>query len=90
MVGSFAIYLAFGFVTISDGSIVPSVFVGATIGLIESTVGWTISWRIEPGQPSIDRQSRSSILWVVGFVTAIGAVFGGVGGWLRLITLGAA
>jgi hypothetical protein len=90
MVGSFAIYVASGFVTTTEGSIAPSVFAGAMVGLIESTLGWAISWKIGPGRPTVDHQARSSIVWTVGLVTALGGVFGGIGGWLRLMIVGGA
>jgi hypothetical protein len=82
--GSFAIYLAVGFLSHSGGSVVPSVLAGAAIALIESTAGWAISWTIGPGRPARD-MSISGILQTVALVTALGAMLGGVGGWIRAL-----
>jgi hypothetical protein len=84
MAGSFAIYLAAGFGTASDGSLIPCVLAGGIIGLVDSTLGWAISWRIGPGRPAVKYVTVSSVLRTVAFVTVLGAVFGAIGGWLRL------
>jgi hypothetical protein len=90
MVGSFAIYLAVGLGTASDGSLIPCVLAGGIIGLVDSTLGWAISWRIGPGRPAVKHVTISSILGTVAFVTVLGAAFGAIGGWLRLTILRAA
>jgi hypothetical protein len=86
MAGSFAIYLAVGFAANAGNSIVASMVAGAAIALIESTLGWAISWKIGPGRPAGD-VSVSSILGTVAFVTGLGAVVGAIGGWLRAASL---
>ena len=85
-IGSFAVYLTVGFAANAGASIVPSMFAGAAIALIESTAGWAISWKIGPGRPA-ENMSTSRILQTVALVTILGAVFGGVGGWLRAMQL---
>lgn len=85
--GSFAIYLAVGFGTTSGGSLMPAVFAGAIVGLVESTLGWAISWRLGPGRPAVQHVALSNILRTVAFVTVLGAAFGAFGGWLRLMSL---
>jgi hypothetical protein len=90
MVGSFAIYVAVGFLTATEKSIGLSVFAGGMVGLIESTLGWAISWKIGPGRPAADHLATSRILSTVVLVTATAGVFGGFGGWLRWMLLGRA
>jgi hypothetical protein len=87
MAGSFAIYLAVGVAANTDDSIVPSMVAGALVALIESTLGWAISWKIGPGRPGMNAVSASTILGTVAFVTGLGVVFGAIGGWLRAATL---
>ena len=80
--GSFAIYMVVGYAAGAAEPVSMGILAGAVVALIESTVGWAISWKIGPGRPSVT-PSLTVILRTVAIVTALGAVFGGLGGWLR-------
>ena len=50
-------------------------------------------------RPIVERHGRlppdieefvATLVWTVGLVTALGGVFGGIGGWLRLMMVGGA
>lgn len=83
VLGSFAIYLVVGFSATCAGALMPSMLAGAMTGLVESTLGWAISWRIGPGRPAVDNVAPPNILRTVAVVTVLGAVIGTIGGWLR-------
>ena len=87
MFGSFAIYFVVGFVTATSGSVTSAAVTGAVVGLVESTVGWAISWWIGPGRPADYPVTGSRILGTVVFVMMLGALFGALGGSLRLFPL---
>jgi hypothetical protein len=82
--GSLAVYLIFGFLVAKRSSWINGMAAGAAIGLIESTLGWAISWMIGPGKPSMD-VNVFTIGLTVAFVTLSAAVVGLVGGLLSLL-----
>jgi hypothetical protein len=88
--GSFAIYFVVGFVTAASGSVVSAALTGTVVGLVEATVGWAISWWIGPGRPADYPVTGSRIVGMVVFVMMLGALFGALGGGLRLFLLQAA
>jgi hypothetical protein len=87
MLGSFAIYLVVGFVTAASGSVMSAALTGAVVGLVEATAGWAISWWIGPGRPADYPVTGSRIVGTVAFVIMLGALFGALGGGLRLFLL---
>ena len=85
--GSFAIYFVVGVVAATSGSVTSAALTGAIVGLVESTVGWAISWRIGPGRPADSPLTASRIVGTVALVMILGALFGGLGSGLRLFCL---
>ncbi len=73
---SFLVYGAAGILGARNGSIGAAALAGALVGLIDSTVGWRISWLIGPGAPPPDKRSASAIasaiVSVVAMATAVG------------------
>jgi hypothetical protein len=55
------------------------VLAGLMVGLVDSTVGWWISWRIGPGRLRPERATPHVIAWTIVRVTIMAACFGGVG-----------
>src|SRR5688572_23636113 len=83
-IGSTGIAILFGFIAARRSQWYVGVVVGAVLGLVDSTLGWAISWSIGPGRPEPD-MSSAEILFVIIFVTFETAVLGLVGGLLSLI-----
>jgi hypothetical protein len=82
--GSFAIYSVVGFVAAATESVTSAAAAGAVVGLVESTFGWAISWWIGPGRPADYPVTASRIVGTVVVVMILGALFGALGGSLRL------
>ena len=47
--------------------------------LVDSTLGWYISWVIGPGRPVVEMDS-TAIISTIFFVTLLGAILGFIGG----------
>lgn len=82
--GSLGLYLIFGFLVAKRSWWVYGAAAGAVIGLVESTLGWAISWMIGPGKPSVEVNALT-IAVTVAFVTVSAAAVGFVGGVLSLL-----
>lgn len=76
---SILIVAIFGFVAARRCGLLFAPFCGAILGLVDSTIGWSISWYIGPGEPGMEL-SFNEIAYTVTTVTAMDAVFGMVGG----------
>jgi hypothetical protein len=83
-IGSFLIYLAFGFLGARVSSWFYGSVVGAILGLADSTIGWAISWSIGPGRPEMEMNGLLIAITVL-FVMVYGAVVGLIGGALSLL-----
>lgn len=73
----FAAYVAAGYVAGLHADPLAAGVVGAVMGLVESTIGWAISWQIGPGRAgtiTVGRVVRVSIL-----LTLLAACFATVG-----------
>lgn len=83
-IGSTIICLLFGFLVARQSKWFIGGAGGAVLGLVDSTLGWALSWNIGPGRPEPEI-GTVEILMVIVFVTTEGAVLGFVGGILSLI-----
>ena len=83
-IGSSALYLIFGYLAARRSKWFFGGLVGAFLGLVDSTLGWTISWTIGPGKPDIEMNIVLLAVTVV-FVMIVAAVLGLIGGLGSLI-----
>ncbi len=81
-VGSFLIYACVGFFGAKYGSLTLATVAAALIGLIDSTLGWYISWVIGPGRIEIETTSISILIAII-FVVITASLFGFIGGLLN-------
>ena len=78
-IGSFIVYLAVtGRAAVRSG-LLAAIAVGALLGLVDSTLGWAISWAIGPGRPT-EPMTSAAIGAAILFVVALGAAWGLLGG----------
>src|SRR5437867_1019285 len=84
MVGSFLVYLLTGFfVAAISHDEHDWIHAGIVVGLVESTLGWAISWRIGPGRSPTTPVTRSRIVTTIIIVFALGGFFAFVGALLH-------
>ena len=77
--GSFLIYAGVGFAASKYNGLLFAPLAGGITSLVDSTLGWYISWVIGPGRPAMEMDSTAIISTVI-FVTLTGAVVGFIGG----------
>lgn len=77
-IGSFFIYICVGFFGAKYGDLMRAVIIAGIIGVIDSTIGWYISWIIGPGQTNIEL-TVVNIASIIIFVTITALLFGLVG-----------
>jgi hypothetical protein len=83
-VGSFLLYVIFGFLAGLNSKWFQGIVAGAVMGLAESTIGWAISWYLGPGKPSIEM----NVLLIAGtiiFVVLLASILGLIGGLVSLL-----
>jgi predicted Zn-dependent protease len=78
-IGSFIIYLALTHRAARQAGVLTAIAVGAVLGLVDSTLGWAISWAIGPGRPT-EPMSAAPIAGTILFVVGLGATWGLLGG----------
>lgn len=83
-IGSFVFYVLFGFLAGRTSGWICGLAIGAFLGLIDSTLGWAISWTIGPGKPSAVVNVLTVGVTIV-FVTIVAAVLGLIGGLISLL-----
>jgi hypothetical protein len=83
-IGSFLIYILFGFLVGRHSRWYLGAVSGAVIALAESTIGWAISWYIGPGKPPIEIDASATVIGVIALVIPFGAFLGLIGGLLSL------
>jgi hypothetical protein len=77
---SFAIYGAVSFLAAREtGRAEAGVIAGATVALVEATVGWAVSWLIGPGKPEGD-YGFGTLVVTAAVVVGTGAVIGLIAG----------
>lgn len=62
-VGSYLLYAMVGYFAAKSDGLRSAVRAGATIGLIDASVGWAVSWAIGPGRPS--NGALTPVPWLV-------------------------
>lgn len=83
-VGSFLIYAGVGLAASKYNGLMYAPLAGGIVSLIDSTLGWYISWVIGPGRPAAEMDSTAIISAVI-FVTLLGIVIGFIGGLIGRI-----
>jgi hypothetical protein len=83
-IGSFLLYLLFGYLVARRSKWFSGSVAGAFLGLIESTLGWAISWYIGPGKVSMEMNPVLIVATII-FVVGVAAVLGLIGGALSLL-----
>lgn len=82
--GSLLLYVIFGYLGARRSRWFVGAFVGMFMALVESTLGWAISWQIGPGKPTSDISSVVIGVTVV-FVIITAGILGLLGGALSLL-----
>ena len=80
MILSVVVYALVGILGSRAGSAFAGAAAAAIVGLIDSTVGWRISWLIGPGRSPSGEISVAAVLGMVVFVTALAGACGLVAG----------
>ena len=80
-IGTYIIYTFVSYKAGRQAGMAAALTTGASLGLVDSTLGWAISWAIGPGRPS-QVISTVAIAVTCVFVIGLGAVLGLVGGVL--------
>ncbi|MGH9946541.1 MAG: hypothetical protein ACRD6X_05015 [Pyrinomonadaceae bacterium] len=83
-VGSFLLYILFGFLVGRTSRWYFGTIAGAMLGLAESTVGWAISWNLGPGKLDVEMNAIFIALTIV-FVIILATIFGLIGGLCSLL-----
>lgn len=82
-IGSFFIHACAGFFICRFGNLAMSLAIGAALGLLDSTVGWYLSWIIGPGR--VEGLDTFTALTIIATVTCTGAIESLLGGLFGLI-----
>lgn len=81
VLGSTAIYVMVGYFAGNKKNVVVGSLAGAVMGLVDSTLGWYISWTVGPGKPEIDMDGTMIIATIIT-VTLLAAFIGMIGGFI--------
>lgn len=83
-IGSFLLYLVFGYWTGRTSKWFVGGLVGVFMSIVESTFGWAISWYIGPGE--LTSEINPLVVGItIAFVMIVGAILGLAGGALSLL-----
>ena len=83
-VGSFILYTVFGILVGLNSKWFLGLFAGAVMGLVEATIGWTVSWYMGPGKPTVEINTLSIAATIV-VVVLLASILGFVGGLISLL-----
>ncbi len=78
--GSLVIYSVVGYFSGKRKNAAFGFLAGALMGLVDSTLGWYISWIIGPGKSEIEMDA-TMIIGTIAIVTILAALFGLIGGF---------
>jgi hypothetical protein len=84
IIGSFLIYGTVGLAAAKYNGLIFAPLAAGIISLIDSTLGWCISWIIGPGRFEMEMNSKNIINTVI-FVVSIGVMSGLIGGLLGFV-----
>lgn len=79
IIGSFLIYVGVGFAASKYNGLIFAPLAGGITSVVDSTLGWYISWVIGPGRPAME-MDLTAIVSTVIFVTLLGTTLGFIGG----------
>lgn len=80
-IGSCLIDAGVGFFAAKRNGLAWAVLAAGIVGLVDSTLGWYISWIIGPGRPEVEINFLIILMTIV-FVTIEASIFGLIGGFL--------
>ena len=78
--GSILIYALVGFFSAKRSNLLWAGIASGIVGLVDSTLGWYISWIIGAGRPEIE-VNLTSIIATIIFVVIVSSLFGFIGGF---------
>jgi hypothetical protein len=81
---SFMLYIIFGYLGARRSRWFVGAIVAMCMAVVESTIGWAISWQIGPGKATSDLSSVVIVVTIV-FVVVIAEILGLIGGALSLL-----
>ena len=82
---SYAAYATTGAISAETGSLMASLIDGGVVGLVDSTVGWWLSWRIGPGAPPHESRSFPKLVLASISVVCVASLISALAGlchWL--------
>ena len=79
--GSTVIYAMVGYFSANKKNVFIGAAAGAVMGLLDSTLGWYISWTLGPGRPDIEMDAIM-IISTIFFVTILAGFIGLIGGFI--------
>jgi len=79
VIGSYLIYAGVGFAASKYNGLIFAPLAGGITSLVDSTLGWYISWIIGPGRLNME-MDLTAIISTVIFVTLTGVIIGLIGG----------
>lgn len=80
--GSLIIYAAGGFFAARRGGLRTAALGGGAVALVDTTLGWAISWALGPGRPPAGYTGLGPIVGTVALAWLTGLASGVVGGLL--------
>lgn len=84
-IGSFFIYFSVGFIAAKYNRLMFAPLAAGITSLVDSTLGWYISWVIGPGRPTTEIDTNV-IIASIAFVTFTGVFVGFIGGFVNRIS----
>lgn len=82
-IGSFLLYIIFGYLGARRSRWFVGAIVSMFMALVESTLGWAISWQIGPGKATTEMSAVVVVVTVI-FVVITAGILGLIGGGLSL------
>ncbi|MBC7901689.1 MAG: hypothetical protein H7070_16740 [Saprospiraceae bacterium] len=76
---SLVIYGVAGFAISKYAGLIYAPILGAIVGLVDSTIGWFIAWKIGPGNPTVEADSVI-IISTIAMVLLLSVVVSTIGG----------
>lgn len=80
-IGSLVIYGTVGFAAAKE-KLVAGILAATVVGLVDATIGWYLSWMIEP-VTSIEEVTIFTIAFTIPIVITFAAVAGTIGSFIR-------
>ncbi|WP_157604379.1 hypothetical protein [Rhizobacter sp. Root1221] len=81
-IGSAIIYAGAGFLAASAVGFRPTILVGVAAGLVDATIGWTVSWAIGPGRLASGELSLAKWFGAASSVVVLAVVCAAAGSFI--------